>query len=64
MRLFDYVNLPDESSSVESFTREKVNLGKFPLSDCLEALDNFKDSTTETLQSIVPILKHLEPIGK
>ena len=64
MVLFDYVNLPNEFSSVESFTREKVNLGKFSLSDCVEALANPRDSITETLQSIVPILEHLEPIGK
>ena len=64
MRLFDYVNLPNEVSSVESFTREKVNLRKFSLSDCVEALDQPQDSITETLQSIVPILEHLEPIGK
>ena len=64
MRLFDYVNLPNESSSVESFTREKVNLGKFSLLDCVEALDNFPDSISETLQSIVPILKRLETSGK
>ena len=63
-RLFYYVNLPDESSSVESFTREKVNLGKFSLSDCVEALDHFQDSITETLQSIVTTLKRLKPIGK
>ena len=64
MVLFDYVNLPNEFSSVEIFTREKVNLGKFSLSDRVEALDQPQDSITETLQSIVPILKHLEPIGK
>ena len=64
MRLFDFVNLPNEFSSVESFTREKVNLGKFSLLDCVEALDNPGDSITETLQSIVPILERLEPIGK
>ena len=64
MRLFDYVNLCNEFSSVESFTREKVNLGKFSLSDCVEALANPQDSITETLQSIVPILEHLEPIGE
>ena len=64
MVLFDYVNLPNESSSVESFTREKVNLGKFSFSDCVEALANPWDSITETLESIVPILERLEPIGK
>ena len=64
MRLFDYVNLPNEVSSVESFTREKVNLGKFSLSDCVEALANPQDSITETLQSIVPILERLETSGK
>ena len=64
MRLFDFVNLCNEVSSVEIFTREKVNIGKFSLSDCVEALDQPQDSITETLQSIVPILEHLEPIGK
>ena len=64
MRLFDFVNLCNEVSSVEIFTREKVNLGKFSLLDCVEALDQPQDSITETLQSIVPILEHLEPIGK
>ena len=64
MRLLDFVNLPDEVASVEIFTRQKVNLGKFSLSDCVEALDQPQDSITKTLQSIVPILEHLEPIGK
>ena len=64
MRLLDFVNLCNEFSSVEIFTREKVNIGKFSLSDCVEALDQPQDSITETLQSIVPILEHLEPIGK
>ena len=64
MRLFDFVNMPDEVASVEIFTRQKVNFGKFSLSDCVEALDQPQDSITETLQSIVPILEHLEPIGK
>ena len=64
MVLFDYVNLPNEFSSVESFTREKVNLGKFSLLDCVEALDNFPDSILETLHSIVPILERLETSGK
>ena len=64
MRLFDFVNLCNEVSSVEIFTREKVNIGKFSLSDCVEALDQPQDSITETLQSIVPILERLEPSGK
>ena len=64
MRLFDFVNLCNEVSSVEIFTREKVNIGKFSLSDCVEALDQPQDSITETLQSIVPILERLETSGK
>ena len=51
-----------EDMSLQSL--RELNLGKFPLSDCVEALDHFQDSITETLQSIVTTLKRLKPIGK
>ena len=63
--LFDYVNLPNESSSVESFTREKVARLEFSLADCehAQALANCPDSITETFRAIVTILRRLDCLG-
>ena len=48
--LLDFMNLPEEASSLEEFTKKKIVDGKFSLSECIQNLENaFKPGVGEAL---------------